>query len=56
VRTKNDVEQYDNGTISYHEDRNYTFNEALSCDGCDDKTFNITTINIVYMVNKILYI
>ncbi len=56
MRTKNNVQEYENGTISYHEDRNYTFDRSKSCETCDDETTNITTINIVYMVTKILSI
>ncbi len=55
MRTKYDVEDYENGTISYHESRNYTFDRSQSCDVCDE-TYNITTFNIVYMVNTILSI
>jgi lysosome membrane protein 2 len=47
IRNKTDIEEYENGTISYHELRNYTFIPSLSV--ADDKTTLITTMNIVYM-------
>ncbi|CAF5134685.1 unnamed protein product, partial [Rotaria magnacalcarata] len=45
-RTKEDVKFYPNGTISYRESRNYTFDRSKSMA---DETLSITTINIVYM-------
>jgi hypothetical protein len=49
-RTKTDIRLYPNGTISYRELRNYTFDRTKSSN---DETFRITTINVVYMVDKI---
>ncbi|CAF3824396.1 unnamed protein product [Rotaria magnacalcarata] len=51
-RTKEDVKFYPNGTISYRESRNYTFDRSKSMA---DETLSITTINIVYMVNEAQY-
>lgn len=51
IRTKEDVLTHDNGTISYRETRSYTFDESSSVG---PESTNITTMNIVYMVNKIL--
>lgn len=45
-RFKENIGFYPNGTISYQEKRNYTFDRSLSVD---DESFNITTINVVYM-------
>ncbi|UJR09756.1 hypothetical protein I4U23_013983 [Adineta vaga] len=52
-RTKTDIRYYPNGTISYRELRNYTFDRTKSSD---DETLNITTVNVVYMtlVNYLL--
>ncbi|CAF0930952.1 unnamed protein product [Adineta ricciae] len=52
-RTKTDIRIYPNGTISYRELRNYTFDRSKSSD---DETYNITTVNVVYMtlVNYLL--
>lgn len=47
-RVKEKIGFYSNGTISYQEKRNYTFDRSQSID---DELFNITTINIVYMVD-----
>lgn len=46
-RTKTDIRFYPNGTISYRELRNYTFDRSKSSE---DETYNITTVNVVYMV------
>lgn len=54
-RTKDDVQIYENGTISYHELRNYTFERFESCETCDESTV-VNTMNIVYMVNTIISI
>jgi hypothetical protein len=51
VRKKNNIRDYANETISYQESRSYTFDPIRSAESED---VNITTINIVYMVNKIL--
>ncbi len=51
VRKKNNIRDYANETISYQESRSYTFDPKRSAESED---VNITTINIVYMVNKIL--
>ncbi|CAF3768756.1 unnamed protein product [Rotaria sp. Silwood1] len=45
-RTKEDIRFYPNGTISYRESRNYTFDRSKSIA---DETFSINTINVVYM-------
>ncbi|CAF3534142.1 unnamed protein product [Adineta steineri] len=45
-RTKTDIRLYPNGTISYRELRNYTFDRTKSSD---DETLRINTINVVYM-------
>jgi len=50
LRTKNNIRDYANETISYQESRSYTFDPQRSAESED---VNITTINIVYMVTKI---
>ncbi|CAF0969014.1 unnamed protein product [Rotaria sordida] len=45
-RTKEDIRFYPNGTISYRESRNYTFDRSKSIS---DETFSFNTINVVYM-------
>lgn len=47
-RTKDDVRLYPNGTISYREARNFSFDRSRSSD---DETFQFKTINVVYMVS-----
>ena len=53
VRTKINLRNYDNETMSYQEPRKYTFDRTQSVD---DETFNITTINTVYMVSMMFSI
>ena len=48
-RTKEDVRFYPNGTISYRESRNFSFDRQRSSD---DETFRFKTINVVYMVKS----
>jgi hypothetical protein len=47
-RRKLDVRTYNNGTISYREARNYTFERSQSAES---ETVNVTTVNFVYMVD-----
>jgi hypothetical protein len=52
-RKKTNVEEFPDETILYQEPRTYTFDPIRSAE---NETANITTINIVYMVNKIISI
>ncbi|CAF3376522.1 unnamed protein product [Rotaria sp. Silwood1] len=45
-RNKTDIRIYENETISYREQRSYTFDPSRSAES---ETVNITTINLVYM-------
>jgi hypothetical protein len=51
-RIKNDIKLYPNGTISYRELRNYTFDRTKSSF---NETLTITTINVVYMVKTKIF-
>ena len=53
MRTKIAVEEFPNETISYRESRQYTF---VPDESSESELVNITTMNIVYLVNKILII
>lgn len=44
---------YENETISYRETRSYTFDPSKSAES---ETVNITTVNLVYMVNAMFII
>ncbi len=51
-RIKDDIKLYPNGTISYRELRNYTFDRTKSSF---NETLTITTINVVYMVKTKIF-
>ncbi len=51
-RIKDDIKLYPNGTISYRELRNYTFDRSKSSF---NETLTITTINVVYMVKTKIF-
>lgn len=43
---KQNITWHDNGTISYRTRKIFTFSPSESCDGCNDVSDNITTLNV----------